>query len=540
MFGKLQNPRQVMFHTFKKDISQIPLPEKFTCPFCYSPHLLSLMAANQVQEYIRSREDWTEELQNGKMFGVLVVKKENGEIGFVASFSGQIQGQNLHDYFVPPVYDLIVEDGFFKQGERQITEINRQIEDLQQNPIFAEFEAMTKSAEQQLVRQKELMKQSKIERDKKREETSNETELGNLIRESQFQKAEYKRLQRKLEEQIAETQQRRDALQERIDQLCHFRKEKSAALQTEIFEHFVFLNANGERKSALQIFGDIMPPSGTGECAAPRLLQYAYNSHLQPIAMAEFWWGKSPKDHIRRQGSFYTACKQKCEPLLNFMLQGLDVEENRFLKTYDLNGKIHVVYEDDVMVVVNKPIDVLSVPGNIPQPSVWGWAHEKYGDAYVVHRLDMATSGLLVIAKNLDACRKLQRQFENREVKKEYVAVVDGLVEQDEGTISLPLRPDFDERPIQVVDLEKGKMALTYYNVLKRENGRTRVLFRPQTGRTHQLRVHSAHPDGLGFPIVGDTLYGTMADRLYLHASKITFSHPVSGQTKVLCCEPNF
>ena len=222
------------------------------------------------------------------------------------------------------------------------------------------------------------------------------------------------------------------------------------------------------------------------------------------------------------------------------MLQGLDVEENRFSQSFDLNALVHVVYEDEWLLVVDKPVDVLSVPGNIPQPSVWQWAQQHCGDAYVVHRLDMATSGALLIAKNKDVCRNLQRQFENRLVQKKYVAILDGIVRKDSGELSLPMRPDFDERPIQVVDFENGKPAVTRFQVIERSNGRTRVEFFPKTGRTHQLRVHSAHPEGLDCPILGDSLYGRLADRMYLHAEQITFTHPILEKELTITCKAPF
>lgn len=528
-----------MFHRFKKDISHIELPKRFTCPFCYSPHLLSIMAANELQGYIRERADWADELQEGKMFGVLVVRKDN-EIGFVAAFSGQIKGQNLHEYFVPPVYDLVQEGGFFKQKEAYITALNEKIDELSNSDVFRQYAEKEKDNARILAKKKKRMAKSKKRRDAIRSQNPDEAVLQALIRQSQFQKAEHKRLCKKLASESGLLKAECDEIQRNIDLLKEERKERSQTLQQEIFEHFVFLNAKGEEKCVLDLFGDALPPSGAGECAAPRLLQYAYRNHLQPIAMAEFWWGKSPKHHIRRHGSFYSACRQKCAPILGFMLQGLDVEENRFSQSFDLNALVHVVYEDEWLLVVDKPVDVLSVPGNIPQPSVWQWAQQHCGDAYVVHRLDMATSGALLIAKNKDVCRNLQRQFENRLVQKKYVAILDGIVRKDSGELSLPMRPDFDERPIQVVDFENGKPAVTRFHVIERSNGRTRVEFFPKTGRTHQLRVHSAHPEGLDCPILGDSLYGRLADRMYLHAEQITFTHPILEKELTITCKAPF
>ncbi|MCQ2958882.1 MAG: pseudouridine synthase [Bacteroidales bacterium] len=529
-----------MFHSFEKDISKIALPDKFTCPFCYAPHILSIYAANQLQQYVLSRNDWKQELDGGKMFGVLVVKDINGKVGFVSAFSGQIQGKNVHEYFVPPVYDLIQENGFFKKGEKEISDINKKIKLLSENPVFEMFSQKQKDVDKALSEEKENMRLAKIKRDEKRLFVKDKAILDEFVRESQFQKAEYKRLQISLKQQLQEMQVLRDELKSKIENLSQKRRELSNILQRKIFEHFVFLNAKGERKTALDIWKENLPPAGAGECAAPRMLQYAYLNNLQPVAMAEFWWGKSPKGEIRRHGNFYKACKSKCEPILNFMLQGLDVEENRYAKESEFSLNIEVLYEDQWLVAVNKPYDVLSVAGKIPQPSVESWAKQKYGEAYVVHRLDMATSGILLIAKNMEICVHLRHQFETRLIHKEYVAVLDGIVSKNEGVIDLKLRPDYQERPYQIVDQIDGKEAVTVFRVLTRDDNKTRVMFYPQTGRTHQLRVHSAHELGLNCPIIGDMLYGTSAERLYLHAQKISFIHPVTKENVTLECKADF
>lgn len=496
------------------------------------------MAANQVQQYIASQIEWLAELQSGKMFGVLVAKNQQKQIGFVAAFSGQIQGRNIHDYFVPPVYDVTAEDGFFKCGEAEVSRVNKEIELLKHSECFHVFNNQLGECENKIVHEKQLLAEAKQKRDLIRKTTSDKVILDSLVRESQFQKAEFKRLCKTLDDKLKPIKSECDAVQNRIDFLCEKRRQMSNGLQRKIFEHFCFLNALGEEKNAIALFGDVLPPAGAGECAAPRLLQYAYKNGLQPLTMAEFWWGNSPKEHIRHHGNFYPACKQKCEPILNFMLQGLSVESNRFEQLYDLNTQIDILYDDDSIVVVNKPINMLSVPGNIPQPSVYDWATEKFGEVFVVHRLDMATSGILMFAKNIDACKKLQRQFENREVSKKYIALLDGIVhEKSSGVISLPIRPDYNERPMQVVDYENGKVAVTKYEVVDIVDGKTLVALYPQTGRTHQLRVHSAHQDGLNCPIVGDSLYGKSADRLYLHATKISFRHPITNETMTIHCD---
>ena len=448
-----------MIHSFPIATENLPLPQLFTYPFHYTPHPLCVKAAEEVQQYLQTRTDWHEELQQGKMFGVLVVKTSTGEVGFLAAFSGNLAGSNHHDYFVPPVYDLLNPDGYFKEEEARISAINVML---------------------------------------------NHTN---------------------------------DNYQEIIEALKEERKQRSIALQQWIFEQFRLRNARGEEQDIYSIFTQTAhrnPPAGTGECAAPKLLQYAYLNNLQPLAMAEFWWGDSPKGEIRRHGHYYPACRHKCEPILNFMLQGLELEPNPLLTSNTEATQLETVYEDDYLLVVNKPAGMLSVPGKTGQASVLTLLQERYPDAtgpILVHRLDMATSGLLLAAKDKDTHALLQKQFEGRTVKKRYIALLEGIPQAEpKGFIRLPLRPDFDNRPLQMVCYEYGKPAVTRYEIMDTENDRTRMAFYPETGRTHQLRVHAAHPEGLNCPIVGDPLYGQPADRLYLHAERLEFRHPVTGQ----------
>ena len=327
-----------------------------------------------------------------------------------------------------------------------------------------------------------------------------------------------------------------EAFETEIERLRTERKTRSAALQQRLFKQFQMLDACGRKRDLCDIFQDTaqkVPPAGAGECAAPKLLQYAYRSGLQPVAMAEFWWGDSPKNEIRRHGYYYPACKGKCEPILRHMLQGLQVEDNPLQNDSHRDTELEILYEDEWLLVVNKPAGMLSVPGKLDVDSVYQRVRRIYPEAtgpMIVHRLDMATSGLLLIAKTKEVHQNLQAQFKNRTVRKRYVALLDGLVKRREGLIALPLRPDPEDRPRQVVDEVSGKPAVTLFETLICEAHRSRVLFFPQTGRTHQLRVHAAHPLGLDAPIVGDELYGKRAERLYLHAEYLAFRHPVSGR----------
>lgn len=418
-------------------IADIPLPERFTYPFCYEPHPLCQIAAEEEKREIE-RIQPTE----GKMFGVLVVKAEEG-LGFLAAYSGLLEGRNDWPYFVPPVFDAQQPDGHFKQTERVIS---------------------AKGGDKQM----------------------------------------------------------------------------SQELQLWLFHQYRMLNAKGETKDLVDIWQDYhcsprirnrypLPPGGTGDCCAPKLLQYAFSHGLRPVCMAEFWWGPSPKSEIRHHGQFYPACRGKCKPVLTWMLQGLDVDPNPE-ETGASHLTIEIIYEDDVLAVINKPSGLLSVPGRTEDYSVATIAIERWPGSLPVHRLDMGTSGLMVIAKTKEAYVSLQEQFVKRTVKKRYIALVEGIVKEPKGRITLPLIFDPMNRPRQMVDYQRGKSAVTEYEVLDARDGRSLLALYPHTGRTHQLRMHCAHPDGLGSPIVGDELYGHKAERLCLHCDQIEFAHPVTGE----------
>ena len=603
-----------MIHFFKKLVSHLALPEKFTYPFHYTPHPLCVLAAEEVKEYIASRKEWQEELASGKMFGVLIVQTDNGitnneenQIGYLAAFSGNLDGKNLHPYFVPPVYDLLQPEGFFKIEEEQISAINIRIRELENSGSYLDskekWKIETEQAKAVLNQAKAELKMAKEAREIRRQsspELSGE-EQASLIRESQYQKAEYKRLEKKWKKRLEELETEVRHFDIEIERLKTERKERSAALQRKLFEQFRMLNAQGEVKDLYTIFEQTVqkvPPAGAGECALPKLLQYAYLHQLKPLAMAEFWWGDSPKNEIRHHGYYYPSCKGKCEPILQHMLQGLEVDENPLLNPIHEEEELEIVFEDEWLLVINKPAGMLSVPGKAEdRDSVYHRLKKKYPEAtgpMIVHRLDMATSGLLLVAKTKEVHRDLQAQFANRSIKKRYVAVLDGVIIKTEketkpiaekailiaketvstkktakaertgntGRIELPLCLNPLDRPRQMVSSEHGKEAITEYQIISEseritsesentfnESNRidesersinesrkyTRIVFYPLTGRTHQLRVHAAHPEGLGCPILGDELYGKKADRLYLHAEYIEFRHPIYGN--ILCIQ---
>lgn len=542
-----------MLHRFTTSITDIPLPERFTYPFCYTPHPLCILAAKEVQSYLTRQTAWKDELRQGKMFGVLIVQTEHGETGYLAAFSGILAGKNLHPFFVPPVYNLLQPQGFFKIEEENISSINRNIRQLENDKAYAALSAelarTIQSAEDILATAKAQLKEAKTAREQRRKEKElNAQEEAELIRESQFQKAEYKRLERSWKARITTLQTQTEDWERRISALKSERKTRSAALQQKLFEQFGMLNYRGEVKNLCEIFGQTVhktPPAGAGECAAPKLLQQAYLHGWKPIAMAEFWWGDSPKTEIRHHGHYYPACKGKCEPILQHMLQGLQVEENPMLKRMQVPSKnLEIVYEDPWLSVINKPAGMLSVPGKEDAVSVYSLMREQYPEAdspLTVHRLDMATSGLMLIAKTKRVHQNLQAQFKNRLVRKRYVALLEGIVPKDKGTVDLPLCLNPLDRPRQMVHTEHGKPAITDYQVLERLDGkRTRIAFYPRTGRTHQLRIHAAHPLGLHCPIIGDELYGEKADRLYLHAEYLEFTHPITGETVRITKEAEF
>lgn len=537
-------------HFFPFPIDSIALPAQFSYPFHYTPHTLTELAAKEVQIYLQSRKDWAEELQEGKMFGVLIVRTPEKRIGYLAAFSGNLAGSNHHSFFVPPVYDMLQPDGFFRQEEKNISAINLQIKKTENSSLYLEMKNELNAAKQYaaaaIAQYKEALKKAKSERDERRKSGISPEEETLLIRESQHQKASFKRKEKELQNFIKEKQDKVRQIEETICLLKQERKKRSAALQEKLFGQFRMLNAKGERKDLCELFKSTpqgFPPSGAGECALPKLLQYAYSSDLTPLAMGEFWWGMSPKDEIRHHGHFYPSCKGKCEPILRHMLIGLDIENNPLEDNIHQHTPLDILYEDDSLLVVNKPAGMLSVPGKNDLDSIFQRLRILYPHAtgpIIVHRLDMATSGLLLAAKTKEVHQKLQALFEERKIKKRYTALLEGELSFAHGTISLPLCLNPLDRPRQMVDFTHGKEAVTYYETMGYENGKTRVYFYPLTGRTHQLRVHAAHSQGLNHPIVGDELYGWKSDRLYLHAAELEFLHPVTQKIIHITKEADF
>ncbi|MDR0988008.1 MAG: RNA pseudouridine synthase [Prevotellaceae bacterium] len=528
----------------------LPLPQRFTNPFGYRPHPLCLRAAGELQRFLTGQRAWHDELQRGKMFGVLVVENREGIVGFLAAFSGTLQGSNTHPYFVPPVYDLLRPEGFFRTEEAEISALNRHIQALEADENYRRaqaglHEACTRARAELDALKLELQIAKRRRHEQRRQPLTPDGQAA-LDDESRHLRASYKRTEQQQRARLAEQQARFEELHAPIEALKQLRKERSARLQRRLFEQFRFLNFQGEAKDLCRLFDEAthrLPPAGAGECAAPRLLQEAARQGWKPLAMAEFWWGDSPVGELRRHGYFYPACKGKCEPILAHMLGGLELEAPVVGGSTQAAEPPAILYEDAHLLVVCKPAGMLSVPGRGGAESLTGYlqrTHPALHSLLPVHRLDMDTSGLLVLAKSPQVHRLLQRQFARHQVEKRYVALLEGAPEQDEGEVALPLASDWLDRPRQRVDETDGKPSLTRYRVLERAEETTRVAFFPLTGRTHQLRVHAAHPLGLNAPILGDALYGRRSDRLYLHAERLCFTHPISGERLCVECQAPF
>jgi tRNA pseudouridine32 synthase/23S rRNA pseudouridine746 synthase len=553
------------FQYFKTDISGIQLPEKFTFPFYYEPHSLAKIATKEIQEYLESQTDFEHNfglnasqtnLPIGKMFGILVVRNKQNEIGYVAAFSGKLADKSLPEKFVPPVFNMRTEGSFYIKGEAEIDEINTQLGALESNEEYLTLKKSTKKLNniiaESLENQRKKMKLAKVDRKLRKKnalsilgELEFKTLTKKLMQESYNDQFLYKELQEYYDIKIKKNGKELVFFEKKISTLKKERKEKSNYLQQTLFSKYSFLNQQKELKNLLDIFNNpaIKPPAGSGECSAPKLLQFAFDKDLTPISMAEFWWGISPNSAVRKHKNYYPACQGRCKPILTHMLNGIKMDDNLLLENLAEKQELKIIYEDDVLIVVHKPTEFLSVPGKEINDSVYTRIKEKYPDAtgpLIVHRLDMSTSGILLLTKTKEANKFLQSQFINRTIKKRYIALLDGNLVKNSGKIKLPLRLDLDDRPKQLVDFEYGKNAETNWEVIRRENGKTRVYFYPITGRTHQLRVHAAHKDGLNTPIVGDDLYGNKTNRLHLHAEFIEFIHPSTNEKMSFRVEAEF
>ena len=554
---KIPESERTLFQHFGQSVAHIPLPGKFTFPFYYQPHPLARLAAAQVQRLIEST-DWGHSFgltkfgmrQTGKMFGVLVVQQKDGTPGFLQAYSGQLD--NAPPGFVPFVYALPEGDNFYTRGVERVEALTDEIRRFKKDSDWAAAKNALENLRLETKRKIEEIKQhnrsAKNMRAGLRENALAKGEataefIEALAEESRQNKLFLKNRSAEFMQMLDRAEDKLKHYEEKYKALTVRRANLSSNIQNRIFENYRFLNIRGEERTLRSIFSGQVPPSGAGDCAAPKLLQYAFQHGLKPIAMAEFWWGASPKTTIRHHRKFYPACLSKCSPILSHMLNGLEVETNPLLLEHGQEKSIETVYEDAHIAVINKPFGLLSVPGKQIRDSVLTRLRTKYPEAsgpLLVHRLDMDTSGLMLVAKNQKAHKILQAQFLKRSVEKMYVALLDGHCETSAGTIDLPLRVDLDDRPNQMVCFTHGKPARTRYEVVWSDNNSTRIHFFPLTGRTHQLRMHAAHPLGLNCPIRGDILYGKEQDRMYLHAEMLAFDHPVSGRRLKLVAKPEF
>ncbi|WP_165725041.1 RluA family pseudouridine synthase [Pseudoalteromonas sp. SA25] len=534
------------FTLFSQNIYSLALPEKFTFPFYYEPQPLAVAATKQLQQQLETLTHLKAE-NAGKMFGVLVVQNAKQQLGFLSAYSGQIEGDKGNISFVPPVSSMQLQDDSYLTQSKIINDINAQIEQLenseQLHEVNSKLDDATQSYQQALLAQQAVMQAGRQQR--KIQRTEGELELSEsdfeqlknkLAGQSIVEKKQLLALKAYWQNIIESLQQTHINISDEIAHLKKRRKTLSKSLQKKLFAQYQFLNANGETTDLNAIFAALpehTPPSGAGDCAAPKLLQYAYKHGLKPLAMAEFWWGAAPKSAIRQHKNYYPSCYSKCQPILGHMLKGLNVEDNPLLINPAQGKDLSIVYKDDDLLVVNKPAEFLSVPGVNIDDSVYMRIKTQFPEAsgpLIVHRLDMSTSGLLMIALNKRVHKALQKQFIERTIDKRYVALVNGNVAEDSGVIDLPLMLDFDDKPRQMVCYKHGKPSLTTWQVLERNNNITRLQLYPKTGRTHQLRVHCAHSLGLNMPIIGDTHYGQKADRLHLHAEYLAFTHPITDK----------
>ncbi len=545
----MSNPASC-FTTFNENIDNLALPEQFTFPFYYKPHPLAVAAAKQLQQQLKKLDKAildTDDIDAGKMFGVLVVQDESQQLGFISAYSGQIAGIDEQLHFAPNVALKHIDDAEFSQQSQVINDINAQITALQNSDNYQQIEQQLTTArqhyEQQLIAKQQAMQVTRKQRKQQRQVASKQLnndefeKLKNqLAGQSIVEKKQLQALKQQWQKRIAALEQAQLTINDEINGLKKRRKVLSKNLQKKLFAQYQFLNANGEVTDLNAIFAKLpehTPPSGAGDCAAPKLLQYAYKHNLKPLAMAEFWWGAPPKSAIRHHLHYYPSCYSKCQPILGHMLEGLNVEDNPLLVNPAQGKDLTIVYQDDDLLVVNKPAEFLSVPGINIDDSVYMRITTQFPHAsgpLIVHRLDMSTSGLLMIALNKRVHKALQKQFIERSVEKRYIALVAGNIAAESGSIELPLVLDFDDKPRQMVCYKTGKPSLTTWEVLERKNNTTRLQLYPKTGRTHQLRVHCAHHLGLNTPIVGDTHYGEKSDRLHLHAEYLAFTHPISHE----------
>lgn len=462
--------------------------------------------------------------REGKMYGVLLVETPTGP-EILKAFSGLLDGQSIVDGWVPPIpgrEQVALEAG---RTLNILDEIKQELLALQSLPERQQSEKLKAEYDLKLQSLIFIHQQRKQERHQQRQNFPTQSKI--FDQQSQLDKIERKRLKRKRNQALQPLQEIITQADQRIQELKQQRKILSRRLQIQMYSAYSVTNFLGQTKSLEELMSNGFLPTGTGDCCAPKLLHYAATQGFKPLAMAEFWWGDSNLD--KRQGEFYGACLERCQPLMGFLLSGLP-SYNPLKKEVEFK----IIYEDEGLIAVDKPSGLLSVPGRYrdSQDSVLSRLRITFPELLAIHRLDLETSGILLLAKNREIYRQLSQQFENRKIAKVYEALVMGLVIKDEGRIELPLWGNPENRPYQTVDYERGKFSVTQFKVMSRDEQYTRLEFYPLTGRTHQIRVHAADPKGLGCPILGERLYGdpAISCRLHLHAKELKFEHPDTHQ----------
>ncbi|WP_127136278.1 RluA family pseudouridine synthase [Flagellimonas oceanensis] len=530
------------------------IPDSFEYPHFYTPIAIAKKAAQDLQNRLEQNSPELVSQPTGRMLGVLVVRTKNGNLGYLSAYSGELQPHLEILPFVPPVHQLPKGEDFPEMAA--INAINEEVRALEESEGFIwakqHLKKITKEIKENILTAKKATKRRKSERDRLRQasihlpEKERQQLLEDLAKQGANEGMDLRRITRSENLRLEKAIAAHEEFEKRIESLKALRKAKSNELQESIFKSFIFLNGEGEGKSVKTVFTDFgvdVPPAGAGECAAPKLFQYAFKKGLKPVALAEFWWGPSPDSKIREHGKFYPACKGKCQPILAHMLKGVKVKPNPLLENFGAGKKLEILFEDEHLVVVNKPTGMLSVPGRYIKDSVKSRILEQYPKAngpLIVHRLDQDTSGIMIVTLSKKVNKLLQQQFLERTICKTYFAVLEKPIAETTGEISLPLILDIDNRPMQMVNYEHGKPALTRFEVVKKTAHQTLIKLNPITGRSHQLRVHCAHKLGLHVPIVGDNLYGTPSERLCLHAQQIEFIHPISKEAMKISTEVPF
>ncbi|MEZ9910044.1 pseudouridine synthase [Vibrio sp. 10N.261.51.A3] len=529
----------------------LALPTRFTFPYYYTPHPVCEFAMLQLQQSLV--DCGVNETSQGNLYAVLLVQNPTTQgLGYLSAFSGlQLdpalvsQLNNIH--FVPPAFDS---KQFQSQNSANLArqlQLSDDIEKLQQShnldTLLAELEGLKIESAKAIEAFQLAMAANKAQRNELREQANQEKALGNLEsaanllkqlgNQSSQEKRDLKALRIEWKQKIAERQSQIDLIESELKNRKQDHQAVSQQLETQRLSHYRFINQAKQSKNLLELLDGKDALEGSGDCCLPKLLNFAFEHGFKPLALSEFWWGLPPTDIIRQHANLYPVCQSKSFEILEHQLSGIELEDNPLIVNPAVGKSFNIVYEDDEIVVVNKPEEFLSVPGKFIEDSVYTRIKARYPDAtgpLIIHRLDMSTSGLLILALTAESNKHIQKQFINRTVEKRYTALLDGEITGESGNISLPLRGDITDRPRQLVCHQHGRNAETHWQVVSTHNCKTKVHLYPKTGRTHQLRVHCAHPLGLGVPIRGDDLYGYKRERLHLHAGYLKLIHPTTGE----------